>query len=150
SGVATGHKQLSRISAGFASPGVNGPHSWSQDPTGHGTACAGIISAAWEAPEAQVVGVRGYASEAELHVCKLPLDPRTSDLVAALDYCMAAGIDVACLGFGSRRGSTIVEQRIVAAKHMGISIIAAAGSDGGPVQFPACSPQVIAVGAIGQ
>src|SRR5262249_5206470 len=45
---------------------------------------------------------------------------------------------------------TIVEQRIVAAKQRGIAIIAAAGSDGGPVQFPASTPHVLAVAAIGQ
>jgi subtilisin len=151
SGVATSHKQLHGIELGFPPASAGERESWSQDPIGHGTACAGIISAAWDTPKVEVVaGLRGYASEAELRVCKLPLHAHTSDLVAALDYCMASGVDLACIGFGSQHGSTIVEQRIVAAKQRGIGIIAAAGSSGGPVQYPACSPHVLAVGAIGQ
>jgi hypothetical protein len=70
--------------------------------------------------------------------------------VAALDYCLQTGIDVVCLGFGCQRGSAIVEQRIAVAKQHGIGVIAAAGNVAGPVQFPACSPHAIAVGAIGQ
>jgi subtilisin len=150
SGVATSHKQLGGVNHGFASPATGAGQSWSQDPIGHGTACAGIILAAADTSKQVASGVRGYASEAELHACKLPLDAHASDLVAALDYCMVADIDVACLGFGSQRGSTIVEQRVVAAKQRGIAIIAAAGTSGGPVQFPACSPHVLAVSAIGQ
>jgi len=43
-----------------------------------------------------------------------------------------------------------IEQRIAVAKQQGIGVIAAAGNLAGPVQFPACSPHVMAVGAIGQ
>ncbi len=120
--------------------------SWSQDVTGHGTSCAGIIGAVPDAAH----GIRGYAPESELHVCKLPPDARCSDLVAALDYCLQNGIDLACLGFGCVRGSAIVEQRITAAKQQGVGIIAAAGNSAGAVLFPACSPNVLAIGAIGQ
>jgi hypothetical protein len=95
-------------------------------------------------------GIRGYAPEAELHVCKLPLDARCSDLVAALDYCLETGIDLACLGLGCERGSAIVEQRIAVAKQQGVGVIAAAGNSAGPVQFPASSPHVVAVGAVGE
>jgi subtilisin len=95
SGVATSHKQLGQINRGFdASDGDAG--AWSQDPTGHGTACAGIISAA-------AAGIRGYARDAELHVCWLAAESCSSDLIAAIDYCVAAGIDIACLGFGAQR-----------------------------------------------
>jgi subtilisin family serine protease len=149
-GIATSHKQLGGITQGLvtAPAKANGP-SWSQDPMGHGTACAGIISAAWDPPRLQAPMPRGYASKAELHACKLPTDARSSDLVAALDHCIATGIDLVCVGFGCPHGSTIVEQRIVAAKQRGIAIIAPAGSDGGPVQFPASSPHALAVAAVG-
>ena len=113
---------------------------------GHGTPCAGLIGAIRD----RAHGIRGYAPDSELHVCKLPADARCSDLVVALDYCQQNGIDVACLGFGCERGSAIVEQRIAAAKQQGIGIIAAAGNSAGTVMFPACSPHVLAVGAIGQ
>ena len=145
SGVAVTHKQLKGINRGVDIGGGE-QRSWSQDDIGHGTPCAGVISAVTDAAH----GIRGYAPEAELHVCKLPADARCSDLVAALDYCMQNGIDVACLGFGCERGSAIVEQRIAAAKLQGVGIIAAAGNSAGAVLFPASSPHVVAVGAIGQ
>jgi subtilisin len=145
SGVATSHERLNRIAHGFDTANGREP-SWSDDPIGHGTQCAGII-AAWSD---QAEGLRGYAPQAELHACKLPPDARCSDLVAALDYCIGAGIDIACLGFGCEHGSAIVEYRIMAAKQRGMALIAAAGSTGGPVQFPAASPHVLAVGAVGR
>jgi subtilisin len=147
SGVATSHKQMAKIDHGIDIRGGNGnEQSWSQDVIGHGTPCAGIISAIADADH----GIRGHAPESELHVCRLPLDARCSDVVAALDYCLQTGIDLACLGFGCERGSAIVEQRIAAAKQQGVGIIAAAGNTAGTVLFPACSPHVMAVGAIGQ
>jgi subtilisin len=145
SGVATTHRQLAKIDHGIDVRGSD-ERAWSQDVIGHGTPCAGIIGATPDAAH----GIRGYALESELHVCKLPPDACCSDLVAALDYCVQAGIDVACVGFGCQRGSAIVEQRIMAAKQQGVAIIAAAGNGAGAVQFPACSPHVMAVGAIGQ
>jgi len=146
SGVATSHKQLAKIAHGIDLRGDAEGRSWSQDVLGHGTQCAGIIAAIPDAAS----GVRGYAPEAELHVCRLPPDARCSDLLAALDYCVQNGIDVACLGFGCERGSAIVEQRIEAAKRNGVAMIAAAGNSAGAVLFPAFSPHVLAVGAIGQ
>ena len=147
SGIAISHKQLARIDHGIYIRGGDGnEQSWSQDVVGHGTPCAGIISAIPDADRS----IRGYAPESELHVCRLPPDARCSDVVAALDYCLQTGIDLACLGFGCERGSAIVEQRIAAAKQQGVGIIAAAGNTGGTVLFPACSPQVMAVGAVGQ
>jgi subtilisin len=144
SGVATSHAQLSAIAHGFEADGDDA-ESWSEDPTGHGTACAGVIFAT-DAGES----VGGYAPDAEMHVCKLPGEAYCIDLVAALDHCIQAGVDLACIGFGCRRGSTIVEQRIVAAKRAGIAVVAAAGSNGESVLFPACSRHVLAVAAVGQ
>jgi subtilisin len=144
-GVAVSHRQLAAINRGFDASNGDA-RSWSQDPAGHGTACAGILVAAAD----NETGVRGYAPDAELQVCKLGLDAHLGDLVSALDDCIEQMVDIVCIGFGADHGSAIVEQRIAAAKQRGIAIIAAAGSDGGAVQFPACSPFVLAVGAIGQ
>jgi subtilisin len=144
SGVAADHPQLSAVTHGLdATRGEE--RSWSQDGVGHGTPGAGILVARGEAGTQ-----RGYAPDAELHACKLPREPDCSDLVDALDYCVRTGIDVACVGFACDGGSTIVENCLAAAKERGVAIIAAAGSDGGPAQFPACSPHVLAVGAVGQ
>jgi subtilisin len=144
-GVAKGHAELGGIGEGVdAARGDE--QAWSADAVGHGTLCAGILAA----KPAGAHDRRGYAPEAALYVCKLPLDASCSDLVAALDACMLAGVDVVCLGYGGERGSAIVEQRIVAAKQRGIAIVAPAGNSGGRVQFPACSVHVLAVGAVGR
>ena len=145
SGVATSHRQLTGIDHGVDIGDAEG-QPWSKDATGHGTACAGLLNAAPQTTH----GIRGYAPDSELHVCKLSADARCSDLIAALDYCLENGIDVACLGFGCERGSALVEQRIAVAKQQGLSIIAAAGNSARAVLFPACSPHVMAVGAVGQ
>lgn len=145
SGVATSHKLLADIEHGIdARRGED--RSWSNDVTGHGTPCASIIHAAAQADH----GIRGYAPDSELHVCKLPLDARCSDLIAALDDCLQNGIDVACVGVGCERGSVLVEQHIAMAKQQGVSIVAAAGNSGERILFPACSPHVVAVGAVGR
>ena len=144
-GVATSHRQLAGIKQGFDAA-AGDERAWSQDSAGHGTPCAGILVAAAD----KEAGVRGYAPDVELHVCKLGLDAYCSDLVAALDYCIDKDIDIACIGYGCPRGSAIVEQRLAFGKRRGLAAIAAAGSDGGLVQFPACSPQVLAIGAIGR
>jgi subtilisin len=144
-GVATSHRQLRHIERGFAIAGGDA-RSWSQDPAGHGTPCAGIIAAR----RPSNTGVRGFAAAAELHICKLSGEGCCSDLVEALDYCVGTGIDVACLGFGCQRGSVIVEHCIGVAKQHGVALIAAAGNSGGPVEFPACSRHTLAVGGVGQ
>ncbi|WP_426421601.1 S8 family serine peptidase [Bradyrhizobium genosp. A] len=150
SGVATSHKQLTTIHHGFDIRGGEGQAGstaeLSADLMGHGTPCAGLIKAAPQPDHA----IRGCAPDSELHICKLPADAHCSDLIAALDYCLHNGIDVACLGFGCAHGSALVEQRIAMAKQHGVSLIAAAGNSAGAVLFPACSPHVLAVGAIGQ
>jgi subtilisin len=145
SGIATSHKRLTRIDHGIDIRSAEAK-SWSKDAIGHGTPCAGLISAAPQTAH----GVRGYAPDSELHICKLPSDAYCSDLIVALDYCLQNAIDVACLGFGCERGSALVEQRIAEAKQHGMSLIAAAGNSAGAVLFPACSPNVMAVGAVGQ
>jgi subtilisin len=144
-GVATSHRQLQAIKQGLDAP-AGDERAWAQDPAGHGTPCAGILVAAADKDS----GIRGYAPGAELHVCKLGLEAYCSDLAAAVDYCIEKEVDVACIGFGSRRGSAIVEQRLAAAKRRGVAAIAAAGSSGSEVQFPACSSQALAIGAIGR
>jgi len=145
SGVATSHRQLTGIDHGIDIGDAKG-QPWSKDAIGHGTPCAGLINAAPQTTH----GIRGYAPDSELHVCRLPADAHCSDLIAALDYCLQNGIDVACLGFGCERGSALVEQRIASAKQQGLGIVAAAGNSAGAVLFPACSPHVVAVGAVGQ
>lgn len=141
-GVATGHRQLTGIARGMD---LAGGQEWSNDPVGHGTVLAGILVAAPQAGP-----LRGIAPEAELMVARLPPDARCGDLATALDACIDQEMDLVVLGFGCQGTSEIIDRRLAAAKRKGIAVVAAAGNGGGAVQFPACSPSVLAVGALGR
>lgn len=146
SGVATTHGNLNRIRAGFDV--INKQvdrNTWNTDTLGHGSHCAGVIGAAdpsW--------GVRGFAPDAEIHVCKLFPGGQISQLIDALEYCIENQIDVVNLSLGASAPSEALERQIVRAKQAGVACIAAAGNSGGAVQYPAASPHVLAVAAIGK
>jgi len=146
SGVATTHEGLQRIRAGFdiINKKIN-PNTWNEDVLGHGTHCTGVIGAA-----DLTFGLRGFAPEAEIHACKLFPGGQVSQLIDALEYCIANKIDVVNLSLGGAEPSAALEQQILRAKRAGIACIVAAGNSGGPVQYPASSPNVLAVAAIGK
>ncbi|MCD2518562.1 S8 family serine peptidase [Massilia sp. G4R7] len=146
SGVATTHGNLNRIRAGFdvINKAVD-RNTWNVDTLGHGSHCTGVIAGAdpsW--------GIRGFAPDAEIHVCKLFPGGQISQLIDALEYCIENGIDVVNLSLGGSAPSETLERQIVRAKQAGVACIAAAGNSGGPVQYPAASPHVLAVAAIGK
>ncbi|QYF92507.1 S8 family serine peptidase [Massilia sp. PAMC28688] len=146
SGAATTHDELQRIRAGFDIVNKKtSPDTWNEDVLGHGTHCAGVIGGADLAS-----GIRGFAPEAELHVCKLFPGGQVSQLIDALEYCIDKQIDVVNLSLGGAEPSEALEQQIIRARRAGIACIVAAGNSGGPVQYPASSPNVLAVGAIGK
>lgn len=146
SGVATSHGNLNRIRSGFdVINKAADPNTWNTDTLGHGSHCAGVIGAAdpsW--------GIRGFAPDAEIHVCKLFPGGQISQLIDALEYCIENQIDVVNLSLGGSAPSEALERQIVRAKQAGVACIAAAGNSGGPVQYPASSPHVLAVAAIGK
>ena len=146
SGIATTHEALKRVRAGIdiINKKTN-PNGWTEDVLGHGTHCAGMVGAADLA-----VGVRGFAPEAEIHACKLFPGGQVSQLIDALEYCIEKQIDVVNLSLGGAEVSEALEQQIVRARRAGIACIVAAGNSGGPVQYPASSPNVLAVAAIGK
>lgn len=146
SGAATTHGNLNRIRAGFDV--VNKQvdrNTWNADTLGHGSHCTGVIAAtdaAW--------GIRGFAPQAEVHVCKLFPGGQVSQLIDALEYCIEQQIDVVNMSLGGDAPSEALERQILRAKQAGVACIAAAGNSSGPVQYPASSPHVLAVGAIGK
>jgi subtilisin len=144
SGAATSHADLARIRAGFDVIKDN-YDTWTQDQLGHGSHCAGVI-----AGYDPGFGIRGFAPEAEIHVCKLFPGGQISQLVEALEYCIEHGIDVVNMSLGGTGPSPALEQQILRAKRAGVACIAAAGNSGGPVQYPAASQHVLAVAAIGK
>lgn len=144
SGAATTHTNLKRIHAGFDIIN-NNPNTWSDDQLSHGSHCAGVIAGA-----DPTFGIRGFAPDAEIHVCKLFPGGQISQLIEALEYCIEHQIDVVNLSLGGTGPSPALEAQILRAKRAGVACIAAAGNSGGPVQYPAASPHVLAVAAIGK
>ncbi|GAB3421857.1 S8 family serine peptidase [Massilia agilis] len=146
SGVATSHTNLRQIGVGFDIIDKDtDPGAWNQDQLGHGSHCSGVIGGA-----DPTFGIRGFAPEAEIHVCKLFPGGQVSQLIEALEYCIEHQIDVANLSLGGTEPSEALEQQILRAKRFGVACIAAAGNSGDAVQYPASSPHVLAVAAIGK
>lgn len=146
SGAATAHDDLRKIRFGvdLINKKAN-THTWNEDVIAHGSHCAGLIAGAengW--------GIRGFAPEAEVHVCKLFPGGLVSQLIDALEYCIENQIDVVSLSLGGIQPSEALEQQINRAKRAGVACIVAAGNSGGPVQYPGSSPNVLTVGAIGR
>ncbi len=145
SGVAIGHEDLAERVLGGRDVVNQDEKSWQEDVVGFGTLGAGLIVATQE--RAKVVGL---APEAELQVCKVFPGGRFGDLIEALDYCLTQNVDVIDLGVGSPYPSLLVAQKIEEARQAGVACIAAAGSNAGPVAFPANLSTVLAVAAIGK
>jgi subtilisin len=85
-----------------------------------------------------------------MHVCKLFPGGHVSQLIDALEYCIEHQVDVASLSLSGCEPSEVLEQQLLRAKRLGVACIAAAGNSGGAVEYPASSPQVLAVAALGK
>ena len=146
SGTATSHQDLTKITRGYdVINKTQDANSWSVDTIAHGSHCAGVIAGIdsnW--------GIRGFAPEAEIHVCKLFPGGQISQLIEALEYCIEKQIDVVNLSLGGAEPSEALEQQIIRAKQAGVACVVAAGNSSGSVQYPASSPNVLAVAAIGR
>jgi subtilisin family serine protease len=145
SGAATTHQNLAHIGAGVDIMQKTDAQGWRKDEMGHGSHCSAVIAGA-----AVSTGMRGFAPDAEIHECKLFPGGQISQLIEALEYCIEQRIDVVNLSLGGAQASEALEQQILRAKRAGIACIVAAGNSGGPVQYPASSPNVLAVAAIGK
>ena len=146
SGAAITHTDLNQIHFGFdVINKKTNPGGWTEDSVAHGSHCAGVIAGADNGR-----GVRGFAPDAEVHVCKLFPGGQISQLIDALEYCIEKQIDVVNLSLGGAEPSEALEQQIQRARRAGVACIVAAGNSGGPVQYPASSPNVLAVSAIGK
>jgi subtilisin family serine protease len=144
SGCANRHRNLRNVEDGLQLTSSNSS-AWSTDEMGYGTHCAGVIAAG----HATAGGIRGIAPNAKLLVVKTAPDARVSDLIEAVDRSIERGADIICMTLGTADRSVLLEQKIAEAKSRGIACIAAAGDSGDSVQFPAASPDVLAVSAIG-
>jgi len=146
SGVDCSHPLLKHIANGVDLTNKEDARSWREDTLGHGSLCAGTIAARGEGTS----GFRGFAPDAEIHVFKLLPGGQCSALIDALDLCIQRKIDIVNLSLGSELPSLAVAQKLEDCAQNGVACIASAGSSGGRVQFPASSPHVLAVAAIGR
>jgi len=146
SGAANQHQDLANITHGYDIINKQRDTStWSVDTLAHGSHCAGVIAGIDSA-----VGIRGFAPDAEIHVCKLFPGGQISQLIDALEYCIEKQIDVVNLSLGGTEPSEALEQQLLRARQAGVACIVAAGNSGGAVQYPAASQHVLAVAAIGR
>ena len=146
SGVATSHDDLNKVHFGIDIVNKKtSPDTWNNDVIAHGSHCVGVIAGADNAK-----GIRGFAPDAEVHACKLFPGGQVSQLIDALEYCIEHQIDVVNMSLGGAEPSEALEQQILRAKRAGVACIVAAGNSAGPVQYPASSPNVLAVAAIGK
>ncbi|HKT58968.1 MAG TPA: S8 family serine peptidase [Gemmatimonadales bacterium] len=145
SGVARTHRDLQAVvKGGYGTIGQE-TEAWDRDELGHGSHCAGIIAALDDGK-----GIRGIAPDAEIFAMKVVPGGRFSNLIDALNRCVELQVDLVNLSLGGDQYSELVEDRIREMKELGIACIIAAGSSGGPVQYPASSPHVLAVAAVGK
>jgi len=148
SGAATSHEDLRGIARGFdaleKNNGTTG--NWMVDTIAHGSHCAGVIAGNRE----NNIGIVGFAPAAEVHACKIFPGGQISHLIDALEYCIEQRVDLVNLSLGTDQISELLEQQLTRVASLGIACIVAAGNSGGPVQYPASSPNVLAVAAIGR
>jgi subtilisin family serine protease len=115
-----------------------------KDDNGHGTHVAGIIAA-----ENNNIGVVGVAPEASLYGVKA-LDRNgsgwLSDIIAGLEWCVNNGMDIVNMSLSTNSDIQTFHDACDAASST-VTLVAAAGNDGGAVDYPAAYDSVIAVSA---
>ena len=162
SGYSNGHEDLPDLGAGDASP-----NSGTGDPLAtstichHGTHVAGTIAAS--ANNIGVIGVNPNGNVG-LHIVKVFEDDAnspsgcgwgySSNLVAALDACIAAGTDAGAktivnMSLGGPTKNRTEQRAFTSAYNAGVLSIAAAGNDGNTRHsYPASYDSVISVAAV--
>lgn len=124
-GAAASHTDLQGVRFGFdVTNSRHDPTTWNQDPVSHGSHCAGIIAGGADTS----TGIRGFAPDAEIHVCKVFPGGQASQLIEAIEYCIEKQIDLINLSVATNEVSEALEQQLLRAKRLGIACIASAGS----------------------
>jgi len=123
------------------------PDDWNDD-NGHGTHVAGIIGAI-----DNDIGVVGVAPDCRLYAVKV-LNAQGSGyvswIISGLNWCVNNGVNVANMSLGTTVDVPSLREACAAAAAAGVKLVAAAGNDGGAVNYPAAYDSVIAVAATDQ
>lgn len=122
------------------------------DDHGHGTHVAGTIAAAVNGN-----GIKGVAPGARLYGLKVLNSSGAgsySNIIAALEWCVANKMQIASMSLGASKNSKALHEACTAAFKAGVLLVAAAGNSGQPggftvtVEYPAVFGAVMAVAAV--
>lgn len=157
SGYSQQHEDLKDASGGDVTANASDPGSgtWDKDSCGHGTHVAGTVSAL----AGNGAGVVGVAPGVRLHIVKVfgndILDggncawTYSSNLVNALNKCVAAGANVVSMSLGGSFQSRTEDKAFASAHQQGVLSIAAAGNGGNKTtSYPAGYDSVVSVAAV--
>ncbi len=117
---------------------------WNDD-NGHGSHVGGIIAGV-----DNEIGVVGVAPEASLYGVKVLNKSGVgydSWIIAGLEWAVDNGMDVVNMSLGSDSDDPSLQEACDAAAAAGVILVAAAGNDGGAVDYPGAYDSVIAVAA---
>lgn len=141
-GIDPNHPEL-KVAGGINALDNNAP--WADDHS-HGTHVAGIVAA-----ELNGSGVVGVAPQATLYAVKVLTKEGSGSLFSIMDgimWCAENGIAVANMSLGAPQEMPLLQYALQMAVGAGVTIVAAAGNDGGAVNWPAAYPEAIAVSAL--
>jgi subtilisin family serine protease len=157
SGYSQQHVDLKDASGGEVTANVSdsGSGTWDQDSCGHGSHVAGTVAAT----AGNASGVVGVAPGVKLHVVKVFGDDAlaggncqwtySSNLVNALNKCVAAGANVVSMSLGGSLKNRTEENAFKSANNGGVLSIAAAGNAGNKTtSYPAGYASVVSVAAV--
>lgn len=142
-GIDTAHPDLKANIKGGATF-VKNTRTYTDD-NGHGTHVAGIIGALNNS-----IGVVGVGPNIDLYAVKVlnrSGSGYVSDIINGLDWCIVNNIQVINMSLGTTVYSETLDTAVQKVYAAGIVQVAAAGNDGGAVNYPAALEHVIAVGA---
>ncbi|MBI3288462.1 MAG: S8 family peptidase [Elusimicrobia bacterium] len=116
------------------------------DDNEHGTHVAGTIAGVLDGK-----GVVGVAPKARLYAVKVLDKDGSGGLISIIKGLIWAGknkMDVANMSLGAPMGTIFMRAALKYAQMRGVVVFAAAGNDGGSVNYPAAYPDAIAVAAL--
>lgn len=116
-----------------------------EDPSGHGTAVAGIIGALDN--EEGITGVNPGVELYSARVLDAKLEAPVERIVEAIDWAIEQDVDIINMSFGIEKNVATLEAAVERAAEAGILLVAASG-DGEEVAYPAAYDEVIAVGSV--
>lgn len=142
-GIDCNHPDLkANCAGGYNAVGSGAP----TDDNGHGSHVAGTIAGVLDGK-----GVVGVAPKARLYAVKV-LDKDgaggLSSIIKGLIWAGKNKMDVANMSLGSPMGTIFMRGALKYAQMNGVVVMAAAGNDGGSVNYPGAYPEAIAVSAM--